>query len=205
MTQPTDNTYSPQYGDYSYASGYEPMGSNQNVRTTVNGQNVYNNGIQAPKIADLNWSKQSGYSNGYVEPSMYEGEYSTASTPTTYEKADYNVQYGVDQQQKTGAATGSGTGSTGGGMTAAGWTNAGINTVTSIANLYNAYQSNRLARKTFNFNKDMMERNYNMVLDEYNQRTRRTDGIQRQLSGESYSSANQNARSYSDRTGTKPK
>jgi hypothetical protein len=76
---------------------------------------------------------------------------------------------------------------------------AGSDLLATIGNLYFAYQQNRLAKKAFRYNKNMMDKQYNMTLDEYNWKTKRADSLDRQLAGESYSQATQNALSYEDR------
>jgi len=74
-------------------------------------------------------------------------------------------------------------------MSTMGYINAGANLAQGIASLYSAFQNNSLARKTFNFNKDMMQKNYELAKDAYDRKVRRTAHIDAQLSGMSRAEA----------------
>jgi len=82
------------------------------------------------------------------------------------------------------------------GMSTFGKINAGINTVMGLANLYSTFQQNSLAKKAFNYNKDMMNKNYALTKDAYDRRVRRSQNIGRQVAGESYESVQRDQERY---------
>lgn len=69
------------------------------------------------------------------------------------------------------------------GMGVAGIMNASINVATGIMDMISAYENNRLAKKTYKFNKDMAIKNYNLTKEAYNRRVERGQRLSDWTSG----------------------
>jgi hypothetical protein len=61
----------------------------------------------------------------------------------------------------------------------------GLGTISTLGNLWSAWEGNQLAKKQFSFNKNMATKNYKLAKDAYERRLRRSDNLTRAQNGES--------------------
>lgn len=59
-----------------------------------------------------------------------------------------------------------------------------LGTVSAIGSIWSAVEQNSLAKKTFNFNKDMMTKNYDMAKSAYDARVRRGKNLSASIYGD---------------------
>jgi len=73
-------------------------------------------------------------------------------------------------------------------------------TAQTAGNLWSTWKSNKLAEETFNYNKEMMDKNYALTKDAYERKVRRSDNLNRAQSGELMKTIRRDQSNYNKKT-----
>ena len=92
----------------------------------------------------------------------------------------------------------------------AGWTgmdtaNTVMGGIQTIRNLWSAWESNKLAKESFKYNKKMSNKNFALAKDAYDRKARRSNNLDRAQNGESMESIHRDQFQYNERAAAKRK